>query len=89
VQFICLDQGFQGNGQLKANTVQTFAARRAIINNTHTVLRLIFITSSFTGVLYKIAYDTYVDNFHQIPYQLGTTLGGAISILFYAQNNNP
>ncbi|WP_269746172.1 hypothetical protein [Syntrophaceticus schinkii] len=27
MQFICLDQGFQGNGQLKANTVQTFAAR--------------------------------------------------------------
>lgn len=26
-QFICLDRGFQGNDQLKANTVQTFAAR--------------------------------------------------------------
>ena len=26
-QFICLDQGFQGNDQLKANAVQTFAAR--------------------------------------------------------------
>ena len=25
-QFICLDQGFQGNDQLKANAVQTFAA---------------------------------------------------------------
>ena len=27
LQFICLDRGFQGNDQLKANTVQTFAAR--------------------------------------------------------------
>lgn len=27
VQFICLDRGFQGNDQLKANAVQTFAAR--------------------------------------------------------------
>lgn len=27
MQFICLDQGFQGNDQLKANAVQTFAAR--------------------------------------------------------------
>jgi len=26
-QFICLDRGFQGNDQLKANAVQTFAAR--------------------------------------------------------------
>ena len=26
-QFICLDRGFQGNDQLKANTVQTFSAR--------------------------------------------------------------
>ena len=25
-QFICLDRGFQGNDQLKANAVQTFAA---------------------------------------------------------------
>jgi len=25
MQFICLDQGFQGNDQLKANAVQTFA----------------------------------------------------------------
>lgn len=27
MQFICLDKGFRGNDQLKANTVQTFAAR--------------------------------------------------------------
>jgi adenine-specific DNA-methyltransferase len=27
VQFICLDRGFKGNDQLKANAVQTFAAR--------------------------------------------------------------
>lgn len=27
IQFICLDLGFQGNDQLKANAVQTFAAR--------------------------------------------------------------
>ena len=27
IQFICLDKGFQGNDQLKANAVQTFAAR--------------------------------------------------------------
>lgn len=27
MQFICLDQGFQGNDQLKANAVQTFTAR--------------------------------------------------------------
>jgi len=27
MQFICLDQGFKGNDQLKANAVQTFAAR--------------------------------------------------------------
>jgi adenine-specific DNA-methyltransferase len=27
LQFICLDRGFQGNDQLKANAVQTFAAR--------------------------------------------------------------
>ncbi|MBN1843835.1 MAG: site-specific DNA-methyltransferase [Deltaproteobacteria bacterium] len=27
MQFICLDRGFQGNDQLKANAVQTFAAR--------------------------------------------------------------
>jgi adenine-specific DNA-methyltransferase len=27
VQFICLDKGFQGNDQLKANAVQTFASR--------------------------------------------------------------
>jgi len=27
IQFICLDRGFQGNDQLKANAVQTFAAR--------------------------------------------------------------
>ena len=26
-QFICLDRGFQGNDQLKANAVQTFKAR--------------------------------------------------------------
>jgi adenine-specific DNA-methyltransferase len=26
-QFICLDEGFGGNDQLKANAVQTFAAR--------------------------------------------------------------
>lgn len=26
-QFICLDRGFQGNDQLKANAVQTFTAR--------------------------------------------------------------
>jgi adenine-specific DNA-methyltransferase len=26
LQFICLDRGFQGNDQLKANAVQTFAA---------------------------------------------------------------
>ena len=26
-QFICLDRGFQGNDQLKANAVQTFSAR--------------------------------------------------------------
>jgi adenine-specific DNA-methyltransferase len=25
-QFICLDRGFQGNDQLKANSVQTFNA---------------------------------------------------------------
>lgn len=27
MQFICLDKGFQGNDQLKANAVQTFNAR--------------------------------------------------------------
>jgi adenine-specific DNA-methyltransferase len=27
MQFICLDRGFSGNDQLKANAVQTFAAR--------------------------------------------------------------
>lgn len=27
IRFICLDKGFQGNDQLKANAVQTFAAR--------------------------------------------------------------
>ena len=27
MQFICLDAAFGGNDQLKANTVQTFAAR--------------------------------------------------------------
>ena len=27
MRFICLDKGFQGNDQLKANAVQTFAAR--------------------------------------------------------------
>ena len=27
MQFICLDKGFRGNDQLKANAVQTFAAR--------------------------------------------------------------
>jgi adenine-specific DNA-methyltransferase len=27
-QFICLDRGFKGNDQLKANAVQTFAARK-------------------------------------------------------------
>jgi len=27
IQFICLDRGFKGNDQLKANAVQTFAAR--------------------------------------------------------------
>ena len=27
VQFICLDRGFKGNDQLKANAVQTFNAR--------------------------------------------------------------
>ncbi len=27
IQFICLDRGFSGNDQLKANAVQTFAAR--------------------------------------------------------------
>ncbi|GHZ89279.1 hypothetical protein VCSRO128_2301 [Vibrio cholerae] len=26
-QFICLDKGFQGNDQLKANTAQAFKAR--------------------------------------------------------------
>ena len=27
MQFICLDQGFKGNDQLKTNAVQTFAVR--------------------------------------------------------------
>ena len=27
MQFICLDKGFQGNDQLKANTAQAFKAR--------------------------------------------------------------
>jgi adenine-specific DNA-methyltransferase len=27
MQFICLDRGFMGNDQLKANAVQTFSAR--------------------------------------------------------------
>ena len=37
-QFICLDRGFQGNDQLKANAVQTFAARNQRGGKTEQIL---------------------------------------------------
>ncbi len=38
MQFICLDQGFKGNDQLKTNAVQTFAARNQGQDKAHQIV---------------------------------------------------